>query len=124
MDGKRGLFDADDERTAAISAEVEALIRDFLGRSPSAVRTSIVADVVVCTFHDTMTAAERVLADGDHELAGRRARRALQDGLGGPASEVIERNLGRRVRAVLNDHDQVLDVAALIFILAEPVPGG
>ncbi|MBW3607457.1 MAG: DUF2294 domain-containing protein [Actinobacteria bacterium] len=49
--------------SAAISNAVVGLLHDYTGRGPTMARTTIGADTIVVTLRDSLTKAERTLAD-------------------------------------------------------------
>jgi uncharacterized protein YbcI len=103
--------------TMAISREMVALMKEYLGRGPTHARTYIRDNLVVCVMHDTMTKAEHSLADTEKHSVVREIRRLFQETLRERAIDIIERNLGRKVISFMSDHDISTDHAAEIFVL-------
>jgi uncharacterized protein YbcI len=90
------------------------------GRGPTKARTAFAGpDLIVCTLEDTLTPVERKMAAaGDHERL-RDLRLYFQYMAEGQFTEVIERALGRRVRAFISGMDTRKDVAAELFYLED-----
>jgi uncharacterized protein YbcI len=103
---------------AEISREMVRIYKVQFGRGPTKARTVFAGpDLVVCTLEDTLTPVERKMAAvGDHERL-RDLRLYFQHITEGQFCEVIERALGRRVRAFVSGMDTRKDVAAELFYL-------
>lgn len=103
---------------AEISREMVRIYKVQFGRGPTRARTAFAGpDLVVCTLEDTLTPVERRMAEiGDHERL-RDLRLYFQHVTEGQFCEVIERALGRTVRAFVSGMDTRKDVAAELFYL-------
>ena len=103
---------------AAISREMVRIYKVQFARGPTKARTAFAGpDLVVCTLEDSLTPVERRMAEiGDHERL-RDLRLYFQYMAEGQFTEVIERALGRRVRAFISGMDTRKDVAAELFYL-------
>jgi uncharacterized protein YbcI len=101
-----------------ISREMVRIYKTQFGRGPTKARTAFAGpDLIVCTLEDTLTPVERKMAEaGDHERL-RDLRLYFQHVTEGQFTEVIERSLGRRVRAFISGMDTRKDVAAELFYL-------
>ena len=64
--------------SAAISNAVVGLLHNYTGRGPTRARTTIGADTIVVTLRDSLTKAERTLADHGQSLEVLAMRRAFQ----------------------------------------------
>lgn len=111
----------EDERVstlADISREMVRLYKEQFGRGPTRARSDFAgADLIVCTLEDTLTPAERRMAQfGDHQRL-RDLRLYFQHATKAQFCEVIERALGRKVRAFISGMDTSRDVAAELFYL-------
>ena len=123
-DGRPGIGAGSDESErqqsslAAISREMVRIYKVQFGRGPTKARTAFAGpDLVVCTLEDSLTPVERRMAEiGDHERL-RDLRLYFQYMAEGQFTEVIERALGRRVRAFISGMDTRKDVAAELFYL-------
>jgi uncharacterized protein YbcI len=103
---------------AAISRHIVRLFSEYTGRGPTKARTTIRDNVVVCITQDSMTKAERRLAqEGEGDLVvtiRRKSQATMREDLG------IELLTSRKVLSFLSDHDAQNDYAAETFILDGP----
>jgi uncharacterized protein YbcI len=112
-------------KLAEISREMVRLYKEQFGRGPTKVRTNFAGpDVVVCTLEDSLTPAERRMAEmGEHQRL-RDTRLFFQHATETQFCEVIERILGRKVRAFISGLDTRHDVSAELFYLESGTPAG
>jgi uncharacterized protein YbcI len=114
--------EAPDERarsvTAQISTEMVRLYKDLFGRGPTLARTNFAGpDVVIVTLEETLTPAERTMAElGEHQRL-RDVRLFFQYAREQDFRELIERATGRQVRAFISGMDTRADVACELFYL-------
>jgi uncharacterized protein YbcI len=117
-----GTDNAESERQlsnlAEISREMVRIYKVQFGRGPTKARTAFAGpDLVVCTLEDSLTPVERRMAEiGDHDRL-RDLRLYFQHVTEGQFREVIERALGRKVRAFVSGMDTNKDVSAELFYL-------
>jgi uncharacterized protein YbcI len=108
----------DEQRlTAAISAAIVKLYRDFYGHDRATATTYVNDNVVVCVLENILTTSESALvSDG-----GRRevidARVAFQEGNEDEFTAAIERLSGRRVVAFLSANQTDPGIASELFFL-------
>jgi uncharacterized protein YbcI len=104
--------------TSQISNDMVRLYKDLFGRGPNQARTNFAGpDTVIVTLENTLTPAERSLADmGEHQRL-RDVRLFFQYAREQDFRDVIERNTGRRVRAFISGLDSREDVSCEIFYL-------
>jgi uncharacterized protein YbcI len=116
-EGPHGLF-------ASISREMVGLYKEQFGRGPTKARTAFAGpDCLVCTLEETLTPAERNLAEmGEHQRL-RDVRLYFQHATEAKFVEIVERLTGRKVRGFISGMDTHKDIAAEIFYL-EPAPDG
>jgi uncharacterized protein YbcI len=109
---------------AEISREMVRLYKEQFGRGPTKARTDFAGpDVLVCTLEDSLTPAERSLAElGEHQRL-RDTRMFFQSATEDKFCEVVERVLGRKVRGFVSGIDTAKDISAELFYL-EPRAGG
>ena len=100
-----------------ISRAMVGFFKEYVGRGPTVAKTYIHDDLVVCLLHDTMTRAEKTLANEGKTDDVRHLRRTFQSLFRKQASREIERVLGRRVVACLSDHAVDPDWAVEAFVL-------
>ena len=103
---------------AQISNEMVRLYKELFGRGPTQARTSFAGpDTIIVTLEDSLTPAERTLADmGEHQRL-RDVRLFFQHARAEDFREVIESATGRRVRAFVSGIDTANDVSAEVFYL-------
>jgi uncharacterized protein YbcI len=103
---------------AEISREMVRLYKEQFGRGPTKARSNFAGpDLLVCTLEDTLTPVERRMAQlGEHQRL-RDMRLYFQHATEAQFCEVIERVLGRKVRAFVSGMDTGKDVAAELFYL-------
>lgn len=110
--------DAQISKLAEISREMVRLYKSQFGRGPTRARSDFAdPDLVVCTLEDSLTPAEKRMAElGEHQRL-RDLRLYFQHATEEQFCEVIERVLGRKVRAFISGLDTDSDVAAEPFYL-------
>ena len=116
--------DRPDSVHAEISREMVRLYKEQFGRGPTKARSDFAGpDILVCTLEDSLTPAERGLAEmGEHQRL-RDTRMLFQAATEDEFRSVVEGILGRKVRAFISGIDTAEDVSAEIFYL-EPRDGG
>jgi uncharacterized protein YbcI len=116
-----GLDSATLSARAEISREMVRLYKAQFGRGPTKARTEFAGqDIVVCTLEDSFTPAERRLAELGESQRLRDTRTFFQHASEDEFRAVIERVLGRRVRAFVSGTDTEEDVSAEVFYLGVP----
>ena len=105
---------------AEVSREMVRLYKSQFGRGPTRARSDFAGpDLVVCTLEDTLTPAEKRMAElGEHQRL-RDLRLYFQHVSEEQFCEIIERVLGRKVRAFVSGMDTKEDVAAELFYLED-----
>jgi len=105
-------------KLAELSREMVRLYKVQFGRGPTRARSDFAGpDLIVCTLEDSLTPAEkRMAAMGDHQRL-RDLRLYFQHATEDQFCEIIERVLGRKVRAFISGMDTEKDVAAELFYL-------
>jgi uncharacterized protein YbcI len=103
---------------AEISREMVRLYKEQFGRGPTKARTNFAgADIVIVTLEETFTPAEQRLAEmGEHQRL-RDTRLYFQHATEDEFRSVIERILGRKVRAFNSAVDTETDVCVEVFHL-------
>lgn len=107
-------------KLAEISREMVRIYKVQFGRGPTRARSDFAGpDLVVCTLEDSLTPAEKRMATlGDHQRL-RDLRLYFQHATEDQFCQVIERALGRKVRAFISGMDTGKDVAAELFYLED-----
>jgi uncharacterized protein YbcI len=105
-------------KLAEISREMVRLYKSQFGRGPTRARSDFAGpDLIICTLEDSLTPAEKRMAEmGDHQRL-RDLRLYFQHATEEQFCEIIERVLGRQVRAFISGMDTDKDVAAELFYL-------
>jgi|SRR5918998_4684816 uncharacterized protein YbcI len=101
----------------AISNAVVGLLHDYTGRGPTQARTTIGRDTIVVTLRDSLTKAERTLAQHGQALEVLAMRRAFQNTMRDELVSTVQMLTGRTVEAFLSDNLHDPDVAVEIFLL-------
>jgi uncharacterized protein YbcI len=110
--------------TSQISNEMVRLYKELFGRGPTRARTNFAGpNSILVTLEDSMTPAERTMAElGEHQRL-RDVRLFFQHARAQDFRDTIERLTGRRVRAFVSGMDTHQDVASEVFYL-EPDTAG
>ena len=102
---------------AAISNAVVGVMHDYTGRGPTRARTTMSPDMVTVTLRDSLTKAERTLADNGYAAEVLVQRRLLHQTMREDMITAVEMLTGRTVEALLNDNLPDPDIAVEIFLL-------
>jgi uncharacterized protein YbcI len=108
-----------------ISREMVRIYKEQFGRGPTKARTAFAGpDTVICTLEHSLTPVEEKLVElGEHQRL-RDVRLFFQHATEAQFREVIERLLGREVRAFVSGMDVEVDVSDEIFHLVPVEPIG
>jgi uncharacterized protein YbcI len=103
---------------AEISREMVRLYKEQFGRGPTKARTEFAGpDLVICTLEESFTPAERRLIELGEDQRIRDTRLFFQHATERQFCEVVERLVGRKVRAFMSGTDTKIDVSAEVFQL-------
>jgi len=105
------------QQAAGISRGMVGLVRKHAGRGPTKARTTIGRDHVLVVLNDTLTQAERTLAENGHWDRVDRSRSALQDVMRPEAIKLVEETLYRSVVGFLSANHCDPDLGVEVFIL-------
>jgi uncharacterized protein YbcI len=108
---------------AEVSNAVVRIHREYLGRGATKARSFHRGNVIVTILEDTLTQAERSLADHGKLEAVMQMRQEFQEAMSHDLVTEVERLSGHRVTAFLSDNHFDPDIAAEIFILDAPLAG-
>ena len=111
------MNDLDAPLAGEISNAVTHPYRARTGHGPTDTRTSVSDGMVVVTLEGMLSEAESYLVRTGKATSVDSARRALHTSLRRELVPVLEQLTGRRVTALMGDHDLDLDVAVHIFLL-------
>ncbi|MDQ3726354.1 MAG: DUF2294 domain-containing protein [Actinomycetota bacterium] len=108
----------EDSVRAEISREMVRLYKDLFGRGPTKARTDFIdSNTVICTLENSLTPAERSLAEmGEHQRL-RDTRAYFQHATENEFRGLIERVLDRKVRAFVSGIDTIADVSSEVYYL-------
>lgn len=101
----------------AISNQLVKLFATYVGRGPTRARTTFAHDLVIVTFGETMTRAERQLIAAGEVEAVRSMRQTFHRAMRQQAIEIVQQVLGRTVHAAMADIDTDANIALLAFVL-------
>lgn len=98
--------------------EMVRIYKEIFGRGPTRARADWAGrDALLCTLEDSLTPAERKMAEvGDHQRL-RETRMFFQHVCEADFRESVERITGRKVRAFVSGIDTNTDVSSEIFYL-------
>lgn len=109
---------------AEISREMVRIYKEQFGRGPTNARTAFAGpDTVICTLEHSLPVEEKLVQLGEHQRL-RDVRLSFQHATEAQFREVIERLLGREVRAFVSGMDVEVDVSDEIFHPVPVEPGG
>ena len=108
---------------SAVSNAVVGVYAEYIGRGPTRARTTFGRDVVTVVLEETLTKAERNLAEDGRDDVVIHTRRTLQSTMREALVAAVEGPTGRQVTAFLSDQSVHPDVAVEVFVLA-PSAGG
>jgi uncharacterized protein YbcI len=102
---------------SAISSGAVGLLHDYTGRGPTKARTIIDRDSVVILLADTLTKAERTLADKGDVAIVLEMRHRFQMAMRADLVAMVETAVDRKVVAFMSSNHVDPDMAAEIFVL-------
>jgi len=108
-------------KLAAIADGLVRIHKDVCGRGPTNARCFAAGDVVVGLLQGGLTRGERTLLESGDLEAVNRQRLALHHVMKGPARELVERELGRRVTAMTLAADPANELETAVFVLDAPL---
>jgi uncharacterized protein YbcI len=107
---------------AAITSSLVSLHKEFYGKGPVKAKSFLVNDTVICVLEGGFTIVERTLIEAGEASAVHDIRRRFQAVMKGQFSGVVEKALGRTVRAYMSQVHTDPDIAVELFML-EPTGG-
>lgn len=102
-----------------IADALAGLMRENYGHGPSTGTTEIAGDVVVVVLEEAFSPAESKLIEMGHADQVQSIRRTWQTAMAQDFKQVVERALGREVRAFVSDTDIEAGVSIEVFVLGE-----
>ena len=108
-----------DAQSKEIARGIVAIYKDYLGRGPEGVKTTIGDDHVVTVLEGSLTRAEASLVEQGDEESVREIRRKFQVAMAEDITQLVERVTGRPAKAMLSDHNVEKDVAVEMVMFGE-----
>ncbi len=106
-----------------LSNEMVRIYKELFGRGPTKARSDWAgADTLVCTLEDSLTPAERKMAELGEDQRVREIRMFFQHSCEANFRESVERITGRRVRAFTSGTDTTHDVSSEVFYFEPEAP--
>ena len=104
-----------------LSNEMVRIYKELFGRGPTRARADWAGpDALLCTLEDSLTPAERKMAElGEHQRL-RDIRTFFQHASESDFRESVERITGRKVRAFVSGIDTDQDVSSEVFYFERP----
>jgi uncharacterized protein YbcI len=106
---------------ARITNGIVRLYAQGYGKGPVQARSYLAGDVLLCVLQDGLTPVELTLVARGQGAAVHTMRRAWQEAMRQDFQEVVERAIGRRVRAFLSQISLDPDVHIEVFMLDPPL---
>ena len=105
-----------------ISNAISRLHKEYVGRGPTNVRTTIDGDLVVCLLEGGYTKAEQTLERNDKVDLVAAGRIGLQEAMMEALNAAVAQTLGRGVRSFMSANDLHKNLQVEVFVLhpAEP----
>lgn len=102
---------------AVISREIVAVLKEASGRGPTKARTHLLDDSVLVLLREGHTKSEESLYAGGREVAVAEGRVELSETMREALTDVIERNVGRKVAGFMSSSQQHPDLISFVFVL-------
>ena len=109
--------------SSAISDSAVRLLHEYTGRGPTKARTTINHESVLVLFGDSLTKAERTLAEKGDGAIVLQMRHRFQEAMRDDLIGLVETHTGRKVVAFMSTNHIDPDLAAEVFVL-EAQPDG
>jgi uncharacterized protein YbcI len=113
----------EDSINREVSRAMIHLTHAYTGRGPRRARTTINGNLVVCVLEDSLSKGELILVAKGHGEAVLGMRHRFQEAMRDDAIASVERLMGRGVTSFMSANHIEPDLAAEIFVLADPPPG-
>lgn len=93
-----------------------ALLKESVGRGPTKAKTYLHEDCLMILLREGHTKTEGTMFGGGGERAVAQGRVDLSEMIRVPLTEVVERNVGRKVVGFLSSSQQDPDLISFIFV--------
>lgn len=105
-----------------IANGIARLYKEHYGKGPTATRTTISANHILCVSEGALTRAERTLTAHGQEAAVAHHRDNLKRVLHDRLVTVVQDCLGQPVRSLMSTSDPMADLQCEVFVLEEAAP--
>jgi uncharacterized protein YbcI len=109
------------ENLRKISSAIVGLYREHFGKGPTAAKTYVLDDLVICVLRDGLTTVEKTLFERGKGDVVREMRTAFQDAVADRFTSTIERLTNRKVVASMSQAHVAPDLTIEVFCLDRPV---
>ena len=109
------------ETLREISSAIVGLYREHFGKGPTAAKTYVLDDLVICVLRNGLTTVEKTLFERGRADAVREVRSAFQDAVADTFTGAIEWLTNRRVVAFMSQAHVEPDLAVEVFFLDRDV---
>jgi uncharacterized protein YbcI len=103
--------------SAMISTSAVQVLHEYTGRGPTKAKTLINDEVVTILLADTLTQGERTLVANGRSDRVLQVRHDYQIAMRDDLVGIVERQLGRKVRAFMSQNHIDPDLAVEVFVL-------
>ncbi len=107
-----------------VSNAISRLHKEYVGRGPTNVRTTIDGDLVVCLLEGGYTKAEQTLEKNNKTELVAAGRIGLQEAMREAMNAAVTRALGRTVRSFMSANDLHQNLQVEVFVLTPAVESG
>jgi uncharacterized protein YbcI len=109
------------EMLSQISTAIVGLYHDHFGKGPTAAKTYVLDDLVICVLRDGLTTIEKTLFERGKGDTVREMRSAFQDAVADRFTSAVEEVTRRRVVAFMSQAHINPDLAIEVFFLDGPL---
>lgn len=118
---QRPVYQAPGQVLSSVSNAMVRLYREHFGKGPTAAKTYVLDDLLICVLRDGLTTVEKTLFEQGRGDAVREMRAAFQDAVADRFTSKIEALTGRRVVAFMSQAHVEPDLAIEVFFLDGPL---
>ncbi len=109
------------ELNAAVTSALVGIHTQYLGRGPRTASSFHHGNVLVTLMRDVLTHAERALTRNEGVAAVRHIRHLFHETMEADLRAAVERITGRSVVAFISGNHIDPDIAAVVFVLDDPI---
>lgn len=108
-----------DSIVATVSREVVGVLKETVGRGPTQAKTFLNDDCILVLLREGHTKTEGTMFAGGAARQVAQDRVDLSEMIREPLTEVIERNVGRKVVGFLSSSQQEPDLVSFVFVFED-----